>query len=140
MGLQIPDLIKEQNEEAGGVWVIINGAPALLEEFEGLEHTFMAKTLDTEAIEPQMLAEAKLYLDWQWWEKAIGEELATLEAAGTWVLKEPPPGVNIIGSKWVFKAKKDAAGIIAHFKACLVSQGFSQINGVNYDNTYAPVA
>ena len=66
--------------------------------------------------------------------------MATLEAAKTWVLEEPPPGVNIIGSEWVFKAKKDATGIFAHFKARLVAQGFSQIGGIDYDNTYAPVA
>jgi len=41
--------------------------------------------------------------------------------------------------KWVFKAKKDAAGNIAHYKAWLVTQGFSQISGVDYDNTYMPV-
>ena len=56
------------------------------------------------------------------------------------MLEEPPPGANIIGSKWVFKAKKDAAGIIARLKARLVAQGFSQIGGVDYDDTYAPVA
>jgi hypothetical protein len=66
--------------------------------------------------------------------------LATLEAAGTWVLEEPPLGANIISSKWVFKAKKDTVGIIARFKARLVAQGFSQIDGVDYDNTYAPMA
>ena len=48
--------------------------------------------------------------------------------------------MNIIGSKWVFKAKKDAIGFIACLKAHLVAQGFSQIGGVNYDDTYAPVA
>ena len=68
------------------------------------------------------------------------EELATLKATGTWVLEEAPPGANIIGSKWVFKAKKDAVGFIAHLKARLVAQGFSQIGGVDYDDTYAPVA
>jgi len=47
--------------------------------------------------------------------------------------------VNVIGSKWVFKAKKDATGNIAHYKVRLVSQGFSQIGGVDYDDTYAPV-
>jgi hypothetical protein len=47
------------------------------------------------------------------WERSI-EELATLKAASTWRLEEAPPGANIIGSKWVFKAKKDAAGNIAH--------------------------
>ena len=56
------------------------------------------------------------------------------------MLEEPPPEANIIGSKWVFKAKKDTAGVIAHFKARLVAQGFSQIRGVDYNNTYTPVA
>jgi transposase InsO family protein len=130
----------EEPEEAGGAWTVEDGVPALLEDFEGLEHTFMADTADAEALEPRTLAEAKRRPDWLWWEKAILEELATLEAAGTWVLEEAPPGANIIGSKWVFKAKKDAAGMIARFKARLVAQGFSQIGGVDYDDTYAPVA
>ena len=55
-------------------------------------------------------------------------------------MEEAPPGANVIGSKWVFKAKKDTTGIIACFKARLVAQGFNQINGVNYDDTYTPVA
>jgi Reverse transcriptase (RNA-dependent DNA polymerase) len=63
-----------------------------------------------------------------------------LKAAGTWRLEEALPGANIIGSKWVFKAKKDAAGNIVYYKAQLVAQGFSQIGGINYDNTYTPVA
>jgi hypothetical protein len=136
----MPDLVEEEEEEAGGVWVIINGSPALLEEFDGLEHVLLAETSNAEALEPRMLAEAKCHPNWLWWKKAIGEELATLEAAGTWVLEEPPPGANIISSKWVFKAKKDATGIIAQFKARLMAQGFSQINGVDYNDTYAPVA
>jgi hypothetical protein len=118
LGLQMLDLVEE---EAGGVWVIIDGSPALLEEFDGLEHVLLAKTSNAEALEPWMLAEAKCHPDWLWWEKAIDEELATLKATGTWILEEPPPGANIIGSKWVFKAKKDAAGIITQFKACLVA-------------------
>ena len=63
-----------------------------------------------------------------------------MKAAGTWKLEEAPPGANIIGSKWVFKVKKDAAGNVAQYKARLVAQGFSQIGGVNYNDTYAPVA
>ncbi len=74
------------------------------------------------------------------WEKAIEEELATLKKARTWKLEKAPPEANIIGSKWVFKAKKDAVGNVVHYKACLVAQGFSQISGVDYDDTYAPVA
>jgi reverse transcriptase-like protein len=74
------------------------------------------------------------------WEKVIQDKLATLKATGTWRLEGAPPNANIISSKWVFKAKKDAAGNIAWYKAGLVAQGFSQIDGVNYDDTYTPVA
>jgi len=63
-----------------------------------------------------------------------------LKKNGTWKLEEAPPEANVIGSKWVFKAKKDAMGNITHYKARLVAQGFSQIGGINYDDTYAPVA
>ena len=136
----MPGSLVEEAKEAGGVWVVVDSEPSLLEDFEGLEYTFMAETSDSEALEPRTLAEAKHRPKWLQWEKVIEEELATLEAAGTWVLEEPPPRANIIGSKWVFKAKKDAAGIIACLKARLVTQGFSQIGGVDYDDTYAPVA
>jgi len=60
--------------------------------------------------------------------------------AGTWVTEDAPPGENVVGSKWVFKAKKDAMGKIICYKAHLVAQGFSQVPGVNYFNMYAPVA
>jgi hypothetical protein len=131
---------EEEGEEAGGAWIVVDGTSALLEDFTGLEHTFMAETADSEALEPRSLTEAKRRPDWSLWEKAIDDELATLKAAGTWRLEEAPAGANIIGSKWVFKAKKDAAGNIARYKARLVAQGFSQIGGVDYDDTYAPVA
>ena len=127
-------------EESGGVWAIVDGAPKLHKAFEGLEYMLTAKTTDAEALEPHTLAEAKQRPDWLLWEKAIKEELATLKVAGTWRLKEAPPGANIIGSKWVFKAKKDAVGNIVRYKARLVAQGFSQISGIDYDDTYAPVA
>ena len=130
----------DDEEESGGVWAVVNGAPMLREAFEGLEYMLAAETADAEALEPRTLAEAKQRPDWPLWEKAIEEELATLKAAGTWRLEEAPPGANIIGSKWVFKAKKDAAGNIVRYKARLVAQGFSQIGGVDYDDTYAQVA
>jgi transposase InsO family protein len=127
-------------DEIGGAWHVEDGSPSLLEDFDGLEHALVATTSDAEALEPRSLAEAKRRPDWPLWEKAVEEELATLKAAGTWRMEEPPAGANIIGSKWVFKAKKDAAGNIARYKARLVAQGFSQVGGVDYDDTYAPVA
>ena len=63
-----------------------------------------------------------------------------LRAAGTWEVIDKPDGVNVVGSKWVFRAKKDVAGNVIRYKARLVAQGFSQVPGVNYFNTFAPVA
>lgn len=137
VGTQLPGGFGEETEEAGGAW---SAAFEALEDSEWLEHILVAEIAAAEAIEPCTLAEAKRRPDWPLWEKAINEELATLRAAGTWRLEEPPPGANVIGSRWVFKVKKDAAGNIARYKARLVAQGFSQIGGVDYDDTYAPVA
>ena len=63
-----------------------------------------------------------------------------MKAAGTWELVDVPAGANIVGSKWVFCAKKDAAGNVVCYKARLVAQGFSKVPGVNYFDTFAPVA
>ncbi len=71
---------------------------------------------------------------------AIHEELATLHANKTWILQHTLPGANVIGSKWVFKAKWDASGKVVQHKAHLISQGFTQVEGVDYFDTYAPVA
>jgi hypothetical protein len=142
--LEMPGLIPadevEDIEEEGGAWFTCKSEIVLLEDFVGFEEVLAAKTSDVEVIEPRMLVEAKCWPDWPLWEKAIEEELATLKKAGTWRMEEAPPEANVIGSKWVFKAKKDATGNIAHYKAQLVAQGFSQIGGINYDDTYAPVA
>ena len=61
---------------------------------------------DAEALEPSSLAEARRRPHWLQWEQGIHEELAMLNKAKTWELVKPPRGVNIIGSKWVFCAKK----------------------------------
>ena len=137
---QAPVVSDKDPEESGGVWTVEDGTPALLEDFDGIEFVFVMETADAEALEPCTLAEVKHRPDWPFWEKVIKEELATLKAASTWRLEEAPPGANVIGSKWILKAKKDMAGNIVCYKAHLVAQGFSQIGGVNYNDTYALVA
>jgi len=96
--------------------------------------------MDVSQTTHQTLAKAKCHSDWPLWEKAINEELETLRQAGTWELTEAPPDANIIGSKWVFHAKKDAAENVIHYKARLVAQGFSQVLGVNYFDMFVPIA
>jgi hypothetical protein len=139
-GLQLHNPLAEDAKEPGGVWSIKDRSSSLLEDFNRLKHVFMVEMAESEVPEHRTLAEAKCRPNWLLWEKAIKEELATLKATSTWRLEEAPPRANVIGFIWVFKAKKDAMGNITCYKACLVTQGFSQIGGINYDDTYAPVA
>ena len=69
-----------------------------------------------EGLDPLSLAEAKRHPEWPRWEQAMREELAALEKHGTWRLERPPPGTNIVSSKWVFHAKKDAAGNVSSYR------------------------
>jgi len=131
---------EETADVAAEAWSVKAGLPTLRESWLGLEVALAAKIADSEALEPRNLAEAKCRPDWPLWEQAIREELVTLHTAGTWTLEHAPPGANVIGSKWVFKAKKDASGKVVRYKARLVAQGFSQVEGVDYFDTYTPVA
>jgi hypothetical protein len=59
---------------------------------------------------------------------------------GTWELVKLPPRRKAIGSKWVFKVKRNANSSIKCYKACLVAQGFSQRPGIDFDKMFAPTA
>jgi len=59
---------------------------------------------------------------------------------GTWELVDPPPGANVLGSKWVFAVKTKPDGTLDRFKARLVVQGFRQKKDVDYDQTFASTA
>ena len=90
--------------------------------------------------DPQTLAEARSRSDWPKWREAMDREIATLQAAGTWIDVPRPSDKNVVGSKWVFRIKRKADGSIDKYKARLVARGFTQIYGVDYFSTYSPVA
>jgi Reverse transcriptase (RNA-dependent DNA polymerase) len=58
----------------------------------------------------------------------------------TWDVVKRPSSINIVDSKWVFYLKKDAEGRVVKWKAHLVARGFTQVQGVDYFETFAPVA
>jgi hypothetical protein len=68
------------------------------------------------------------------------EELENFERNQVCTLVEPPHGVNVIGTKWVFKNKQGEDGEVVRNKARLVAQCFSQVEGLDFGETFAPVA
>ncbi len=86
------------------------------------------------------LIQAQKHNDWPKWKAAMDFKMVMLEQAGTWCDVLCPQGKNIVGSKWVFKIKRKANGSIEKYKVCLIAQGFTQVYGEDYFNTYFPIA
>nr|GEV90060.1 hypothetical protein [Tanacetum cinerariifolium] len=74
------------------------------------------------------------------WIKAMQEELLQFKMQKVWVLVDLPHGKRAIGTKWVFRNKKDKRGIMVRNKAQLVAQGHTQEEGIDYKEVFAPVA
>ena len=68
------------------------------------------------------------------------EELDALHKTGTWDLVDLPFGKSAISCKWVYKIKTRSDDTVDHYKARLVSRGFTQEYGIDYEETFAPVA
>jgi histone deacetylase 1/2 len=66
------------------------------------------------------------------WHSAMADEFPALRKTGTWIFVPRPPGVNIVGSKWIFKTKHRPDGSIDKHKARLVARGFTQRHGIDY--------
>ncbi|GJU23520.1 putative ribonuclease H-like domain-containing protein [Tanacetum coccineum] len=74
------------------------------------------------------------------WVEAMQEELLQFKLQKVWTLVDLPNGNRAIGTKWVFRNKKDKRGIVVRNKARLVAQGYTQEEGIDYDEVFALVA
>ena len=93
-------------------------------------------SLDSVSI-PKTIKEA---LNHPGWYNAMLEEIQALEVNHTWNLVDLPIGKNIVGCKWVFAIKVNPNGSVARLKARLVAKGYAQTYGVDYSDTFSPVA
>ena len=94
----------------------------------------------TVSSDPQTFEEAVSGPDAREWMAACAEELKTFVEKELFDEVEKPRGRKVVGSKWVFRTKYGADGQIQKYKARLVAQGFTQVHGIDYTETFAPVA
>lgn len=88
-------------------------------------------------VEPKTVYKA---LEESRWVEAMQEELLQFKLQKVWVLCDLPDGMKVIGTKWVFRNKKDERGIVIRNKARLVAQGYTQEEGIDYEEVFAPLA
>ncbi|KAI0518782.1 hypothetical protein KFK09_006218 [Dendrobium nobile] len=74
------------------------------------------------------------------WRSAMSQEFQALQTQGTWDLVPPNPTQNVLGCKWTYRTKLKSDGTVARYKACLVAKGFNQEHGLDYTETFSPVA
>jgi len=136
------------NEDSNALTELITEMDTLSEEecneskgafLAEIEEAIAAAVQDAEG-DPRSFQEVQSHSDWPCWKDAMDCKIQSLQQAGTWETVPCPPDKNIVGCKWVYRLKHKADRTTDKYKACLVTQGFSQIYGMDYLDTYSPVA
>jgi hypothetical protein len=125
----------------GHAFVGLGDTTQTLSIADAFEFAFkISSTHSSHAGDPETFAQAMRRPDADHWFKAAEDEMQSLLENGTWELVKLPPGRQAIGSRWVFRVKRNSDGSIERYKGRVVAQGFSQRPGFDYTETFAPTA
>lgn len=91
------------------------------------------------SLDPSSYKEATSKDDFILWKQAMDDETSSLIKNQTWELTTLLDGHSVVPCRWVFKSKLQSDGTIKRYKARLVARGFSQIQGIDYFETFSPV-
>ncbi|KAJ9560965.1 hypothetical protein OSB04_006125 [Centaurea solstitialis] len=101
---------------------------------------FLVSQDDGDLNEPTSYGEAVSGSESEQWQEAMKAEMQSMYDNQVWELTDLPQHCRAVGRKWVFKKKTDMDGNVHTFKARLVAKGFTQTHGIDYDETFSPVA
>ncbi|KAM1729771.1 hypothetical protein ACFX12_020113 [Malus domestica] len=90
--------------------------------------------------DPRDYTEAMSDIDSKRWQEAMKSEMDSMYQNQVWTLVDPPEGIVPVGNKWVFKKKIGVDGNVETYKARLVAKGYRQQEGIDYEETFFPVA
>ena len=102
--------------------------------------TFISDSTLVNLDEPSSYKEAMAGPESAKWKEAMDSEIQSMYDNQVWNLVDNVPGRKTVGCKWIFKKKTDMDGKVHTYKARLVAKGFTQTPGVDYDETFSPVA
>ncbi|GKE54022.1 retrotransposon protein, putative, ty1-copia subclass, partial [Tanacetum coccineum] len=137
MSQEFSDHLKEH-------WIIAHRTPPYKPQHNGVSERRNRTLLDMYELgdlnEPANYKAALSDPEFDKWLKAINVEMQSMKDNEVWDLVDLPPNGKIIGRKWLFKKKTDMNRAVHTYKACLVAKGFTQTLGIDYEETFSPVA